>query len=42
MALAIPSVTAWLTYGRRGTLRMSQPAVMRERLVQIEVPEETP
>lgn len=27
-ALAISSVTAWLTYGRRGTLRMSQPAVI--------------
>jgi len=27
-ALAISSITAWLTYGRRGTLRMSQPAVI--------------
>ncbi len=27
-ALAISSVTAWLTYGRRGTLRMSKPAVI--------------
>jgi hypothetical protein len=27
-ALAISAVTAWLTYGRRGTLRMSQPAVI--------------
>jgi hypothetical protein len=27
-ALAVSSVTAWLTYGRRGTVRMSQPAVI--------------